>query len=133
MSSRTPLVRRMKLSCARYILTISRIIFRRIFSITCKQHFLGTGRRCAVALASPQHNSSWRAAGSEEMSGLGACGATQVHHEKFAPRLLHELRENELAWEPDQPDHRGYVEMHRVIGDAVMSALAFAAAEACGS
>lgn len=59
-------------------------------------------------------------------------GTTQVHHEKFAPRLLHELRENGLAWEPDQPDHGGYVEMHRVIGDAVMSALAFAAAQARG-
>lgn len=59
-------------------------------------------------------------------------GTTQVHHEKFAPRLLHELRENGLAWEPDQPDYGGYVEMHRVIGDAVMSALAFAAAQARG-
>lgn len=59
-------------------------------------------------------------------------GITQVHNEKFAPQLLHELRENGLAWEPDQPDHWNYVEMHRVIGDAVMSALAFAAAQARG-
>jgi hypothetical protein len=59
-------------------------------------------------------------------------GTTQVHHEKFAPWLLYELRESGLAWVPDEPDHRGYVEMHRVIGDAVMSALAFAAAQARG-
>jgi hypothetical protein len=59
-------------------------------------------------------------------------GTTQVHNEKVAPQLLHELRENGLAWEPDQSDHWNYVEMHRVIGDAVMSSLAFAAAQARG-
>jgi len=59
-------------------------------------------------------------------------GTTQVHKQKFAPQLLHELRANGLAWEPDQSDHWDYVQMHRVIGDAVMSALAFAAAQARG-
>lgn len=59
-------------------------------------------------------------------------GITQVHHQKIAPPLLNALRENGLAWEPAHPDHSNYVEMHRVIGDAVMSALAFAAAQAQG-
>ena len=39
---------------------------------------------------------------------------------------------NGLAWEPRHPDYPGYVEMHRVIGEAVMSSLAFAAAQAQG-
>lgn len=82
-----------------------------------------------------------RASTQRELEGRGSGGdvwakrmrgTTQVHSEKFAPQLLRELRENGLAWEPGQPDHWNYVEMHRVIGDAVMSALAFAAAQARG-
>jgi hypothetical protein len=59
-------------------------------------------------------------------------GTSQLHHEKIAPRLLFELRDNGLAWAPAHPDHPNYVEMHRVVGDAIMSALAFAAAQAQG-
>jgi len=82
-----------------------------------------------------------RSATQRELEGRGSGGdvwakrmrgITQVHHEKFAPQLLYELRENGLVWKPDQPDHWNYVEMHRVIGDAVMSSLAFAAAQARG-
>lgn len=59
-------------------------------------------------------------------------GISQLHHDKIAPRLLLELRDNGLAWKPEHPDHPNYVEMHRVVGDAIMSALAFAAAQAQG-
>lgn len=59
-------------------------------------------------------------------------GISQLHHEKMAPRLLHELHRHGLAWDPAHSDHPNYVEMHRVVGDAIMSALAFAAAQAQG-
>jgi hypothetical protein len=82
-----------------------------------------------------------RPATQRELDGRGAVGdvwarrmrgTSQMHSQKFAPQLLRELLDNGLAWEPDEPHHWNYVEMNRVIGDAVMSALAFAAAQARG-
>lgn len=59
-------------------------------------------------------------------------GPSQLHYEKIAPLLLHVLQQNGLAWSPEDPDYPNYLEMHRVIGDAIMSTLAFAAAQSQG-
>ncbi|MBX4927153.1 hypothetical protein HJB56_07625 [Rhizobium lentis] len=56
----------------------------------------------------------------------------QMHGEKILPDLLRFLTMNELAWEPNYSDGRGYFEMHPLVGQAVMAALAFAAAERQG-
>ena len=82
-----------------------------------------------------EHATRRELAGVRSAEGLWARreeGVSQLHHDKIAPRLLFELRNNGLAWEPKYPDHPNYVEMHRVVGDAIMSALAFAAAQTQG-
>ncbi|AVC45690.1 MULTISPECIES: hypothetical protein [Rhizobium] len=56
----------------------------------------------------------------------------QMHGQKILPDLLAFLQEHGLAWEPNYSDGRGYFEMHPLLGQAVMAALAFAAAESQG-
>jgi hypothetical protein len=51
----------------------------------------------------------------------------QLHSYK-ASQLLGELKEFELAWEPDEPDGEHYLEMHPYIGEGIMSTLAVACA-----
>jgi hypothetical protein len=57
----------------------------------------------------------------------------QVHPYKLGV-LWHFLYRPELAWEPDQGDldYPGYLEMHPILGEAVMATLAAASAEAEG-
>lgn len=49
-------------------------------------------------------------------------------HSRKASQLLGELKDLELAWEPNVPDGDHYLEMHPHIGEGIMSTLAVACA-----
>jgi hypothetical protein len=53
----------------------------------------------------------------------------QLHSDKVASELLSYLFEMSLAWNPDIPHGRGYVEMHPRLGEAVLATLALACAK----
>ena len=53
----------------------------------------------------------------------------QIHSAKVLPSLLNLLRQNDLAWDPADSDGMHYLEMHPVIGEAIMSTLALACAQ----
>jgi hypothetical protein len=59
-------------------------------------------------------------------------GSFQIHSAKVLPSLLHLLRHNGLAWDPTDSNGMHYLEMHPVVGEAVMSTLALACAREQG-
>ena len=53
----------------------------------------------------------------------------QLHSDKIFPPLLDLLKQHDLAWSPRHAHGANYLEMHPVIGEAVMASLAFACAK----
>jgi hypothetical protein len=56
----------------------------------------------------------------------------QIHIDKLSYDLRQVLRNASLSWKPAHPDGQGYVELHPRVGQAVMSTLAVACAQADG-